>query len=206
MKARAWIALSVVLALVVGILLAAHVLVQWRAIPRENTARTRFDVILVLGVPCRKDGSPSLIQKVRVSEGVREWRRGVAPRLILSGGPAHNRWVEADCMARIAEAQGVPASAIFEERQALDTIQNVYYAHAIMQGHGWTSADVVSNWGHLPRAALILHHYPIEWRTQIAPMAWYLEALGAVRDWEEALYCMRLERFGFKPSRFISRW
>jgi uncharacterized SAM-binding protein YcdF (DUF218 family) len=206
MKVRGWIWFLLVAAVVAALVFAGEVLVKWRAIPGSNTAQAKFDTIIVLGVPCRKDGTPSLVQKVRVLEGVREWKRGVAPTLILTGGAAHNQWFEADCMARLAEADGVPASAIFEERQALDTIQNIYYSDAIMKQHGWHSAEVVSNWSHLPRAALILRHYPMQWRTHVAPMAWYLEALAAPRDWSEALYSLRLKKFGFKPSRFISRW
>jgi uncharacterized SAM-binding protein YcdF (DUF218 family) len=180
--------------------------ILWRAIPQSNTAQQKFDVILVLGVPSRPDGSTSPEQRSRVLKGVQEWRIGVAPRIIMSGGSAHNQWVEADTMAKFAEQQGVPASDIFEERQAMDTIQNVYYTVVIMQPHGWHSADIVSSWSHLPRAALILAHFPILWRTDAAP--WppeYGIRDKSVRDWREATYCLVLRFRGFIPSRFISR-
>lgn len=139
-------------------------------------------------------------------EGVREWRSGVAPRIIMSGGAAHNRWVEAETMANLAEAQGVPANDILEERQAKDTIQNVYYTVAIMQTHGWKSADVVSSWSHLPRAARILAHFPIAWETSAAPWPPEFGVLDkSVRDWREAIYCLDLRIHGFTPSRFIFR-
>jgi uncharacterized SAM-binding protein YcdF (DUF218 family) len=180
--------------------------ILWRAIPQSNTAQQKFDVILVLGVPSHPDGMPSPEQRARVLEGVREWRSGVAPRIIVSGGAAHNQWVEADTMARLAEQQGVPANDVIEERRAMDTIQNVYYTVAIMQPQGWHSADVVSSWSHLPRAALILAHFPILWRTDAAP--WPPE-FGirdkSTRDWREATYCLVLRFRGFTPSRFISR-
>jgi len=72
-------------------------------------------------------------------------------------------------MARIAEAQGIPASAIFQETQAEDTIQNACYSVRIMQAHGWKSAEVVSSASHLPRAGLIFSRLPVEWRTHAAP-------------------------------------
>ena len=87
-----------------------------------------------------------------MTEGVREYERGVAPRLILTGGAAHNQFVEARVMARTAEAQGIPASAIFVEPEARDTIQNACYSVRIMKAHGWRSAEVVSSASHLPRA------------------------------------------------------
>lgn len=178
----------------------------WRNEPTRNTAQTKFDVILVLGTPALKDGAPSPVQRARVLEGVRRWKLGVAPRLVMSGGPAHNRWVEADTMAKLAESQGVPAADIFEERQAHDTIQNIYYTVQIMQAHGWRSAEVVSSWSHLPRAEMILQHFPIAWRTQAAPRPPHFGFLNrTVREWSEAQYCFTLRLFGFRPSKFISR-
>jgi uncharacterized SAM-binding protein YcdF (DUF218 family) len=72
-------------------------------------------------------------------------------------------------MARTAEAQGVPASSIVVEPQALDTIQNACYSARIMKAHGWRSAEVISNASHLPRAGLIFSRLPIDWRVHAAP-------------------------------------
>ena len=204
-RSPAWIGiLLVILTLAVAALGVTWTL--WRSGPLSNTAQKKFDVILVLGYPCLENGTPSPEQRARVLEGVREWRRGVAPRIIVSGAAAHNQWVEADCMARLAEQQGVPANDILEERQAHNTIQNVYYTVAIMQAHGWKSADVVSSWSHLPRAALILAHFPIAWRTDAAPWPPEFTVLDtSIRDWSEAQYCLKLRIEGFHPSRFISR-
>jgi uncharacterized SAM-binding protein YcdF (DUF218 family) len=201
---RAWVALLVVFSSMVLTLSAVWLL--WRSGPLSNTAQQKFDVILVLGTPCLKSGAPTPEQRARVLEGVRQWRLGVAPRIIMSGSAAHNQWVEADCMVHLAEHQGVPANDIFEERSALNTIQNVYYTVAIMQAHGWKSADIVSSWSHLPRAALILAHFPIAWRTDAAPWPPEFGILDkSVRDWSEAQYCLKLRIEGFTPSRFISR-
>ncbi len=137
--------------------------------PASNTALSRFDAIIVLGYPADADGNPTPQQLARVTEAVHEYERGVAPRLILSGAAAHNHFVEAEVMARTAEAQGIPRSAIFLEPQSLDTIQNACYAARIMQQHDWHSAEVVSSRGHLPRTGLIFSHVPIQWRTHAAP-------------------------------------
>jgi uncharacterized SAM-binding protein YcdF (DUF218 family) len=105
----------------------------------------------------------------RVTEAVHEYERGVATHLILTGGAAANRFVEARVMARTAHAQGIPDSAIFVEPEARDTIQNACFAVRIMKAHGWHSAEVVSSPYHLPRAGLILSRLPLEWRTHPAP-------------------------------------
>ncbi|MGA7829621.1 MAG: YdcF family protein [Terracidiphilus sp.] len=137
--------------------------------PRANTSLTRFDAIIVLGYPADSDGNPTPVQLARVTEGVHEYERGVAPRLILTGGAAHNQFTEARVMARTAEAQGIPAEAIVVEPESKDTMQNGCNAARIMRAHGWRSAEVVSSSYHLPRAGLIFNQLPLLWRSHVAP-------------------------------------
>jgi len=159
--------------LILGSTLLIFALISWSIIarllaPTSNTSLTRFDAIIVLGYPADNDGNPTPEQLARVNEGVHEYERGVAPRLILTGGAVRNRFKEARIMARTAEAEGIPESAIFVEPDARDTIQNACYAVRIMKTHGWRSAEVISNASHLPRAAMIFSSLPVEWRTHAA--------------------------------------
>jgi uncharacterized SAM-binding protein YcdF (DUF218 family) len=146
----------------------------WAAIvrafaPSGNTTATRFDAIIVLGTPADDDGNPMPAMLASVSEGVREYDRGVAPRLILTGGLDGRAYPEAVVMARVAQAQGVPASAIFIEPDSNDTIQNACYTGRIMKSHGWHSAEVISIPTHIARASIIFSRQPIEWRAHTAP-------------------------------------
>ncbi|HWG20241.1 MAG TPA: YdcF family protein [Terracidiphilus sp.] len=136
--------------------------------PTGNTSATRFDAIIVLGAGVDREGNPTPALLARVTEGVREYERGVAPRLILTGGPSHG-FVQADVMARIAQAQGVPASAILTEPQAGNTIQNACFSTRILKAHGGQSAEFVTSAVHLPRAGLIFSRMPIAWRAHPAP-------------------------------------
>lgn len=163
-----WIGRSVAVcaALILG-------LVAWAAIarnlaPKENTAQDRFDVLIVLGYHADADGNPSPTEMARVSEAVREYERGVAPRMIMTGGAVHNRFVEAQVMARVAEAQGIPADVIVEDRAAQNTIENACDSLRIMRSRGWQSAEVISSSSHLPRAAMILSRLPLKWRVHAA--------------------------------------
>lgn len=151
--------------------------------PASNTTLTRFDAIIVLGTPADSDGNPTPAQLARVTEGVREYERGIAPRLILTGGATSHGFVEARLMARTAEAEGIPKSAIFLEPDAQDTIQNACYSVRMMQAHGWRSAEVVSSAYHLPRAGMIFNALPLEWRTHAAPP---LEPKSAASLWAAA--------------------
>jgi uncharacterized SAM-binding protein YcdF (DUF218 family) len=175
-----------------------------RTLPLSDTHATHFDTLIVLGYPAFPDGTPRPEMRERVLEGVREYRAGVAPRIIMTGGSAHNDYVEAHVMAELAASQGVPREALIEEGQALDTIQNAYYSAKIMQSHGWRSAEVVSSSSHLPRASLIFAHFPIAWRMHSAPWppSYGLFHRAAV-EWYEAADTARLRITSFPESHFL---
>lgn len=180
-------------------------------LPQHSTGATRFDAIVVLGTPSRLDGTPSPEQRERVLEGVREYKAGVAPHIIMTGGAAHNHFVEAHSMAQFAASQGVPPSAILEEDRAQNTIQNIFYSAQIMHQQGWSSAEVVSSPYHLGRAALILRAFnrrqpalSIDWRTH--PSGWppeYTIFHKVILNTVEAWRCLQLRFLGFPPSRFL---
>jgi len=173
-------------------------LLAWAAIarklaPSSNTALTRFDAIIVLGTPADSDGNPSPTQLARVTEAVHEYQRGVAPRLILTGGPTQGRFVEAEVMARSAQALGIPQSATFVEPLAMDTIQNACYSVRIMKAHEWRSAEVVGSQFQLPRAELIFDSLPVDWSAHAAPplspeSPAYVRSLTAVEVLKTARY------------------
>jgi uncharacterized SAM-binding protein YcdF (DUF218 family) len=178
----------------------------YRGIPTGNTGLIHFDALIVLGTPANPDGSASPEQRERTFEGVREYKAGVAPHLIMTGGAAHNQFVEARVMKELAIAQGVPADAITEEGQAQNTVQNIYYSEKIMAAQHWTSAEVISSSSHLPRAALILAHYSFFWRTHAAPWPSEYSVLQRVlRYCVEAEYCLRLRVLGFPVTPYLPR-
>jgi uncharacterized SAM-binding protein YcdF (DUF218 family) len=188
---------------------AAAVAINRATIPAGNTSATHFDTLIVLGNPTTEKGNPSSGQRERVLEAVREYKAGVAPAIIMTGGAAHTRFIEAETMAALAERNGVPASAIVKEPQALNTIQNLYYSEQIMRQHGWTSAEIISSPDHLPRAALIVQALArsqpaIQWHTHAS--LWppeYSLAQRALNTSVEATRCLQLRIFGFPHSTFL---
>lgn len=167
--------------------------------PLSNTGRPRFDAIIVLGSPADADGNPTPVELSRVLEGVREYERGIAPRILFTGGAVSNGFVEAEVMANAAAARGIPPSAIVQERHARDTIENACYATRIMQQHGWRSADVISSAAHLPRVGMIFSRMPIEWRLDAAPPLVPPSAIG--RGLNDALETLRTVHY-FAYSRW----
>ncbi|MGA8741448.1 MAG: YdcF family protein [Terracidiphilus sp.] len=171
---------------------AGWALIERRLAPTGNTSRDHFDAILVLGTPADADGNPTPKQQARVTEAVREYERGVAPRILFTGGAAHNQFVEADVMAGTAAARGIPPSAIFVETKAMDTIQNACNSARIMQAHGWHSAEIVTGGYQLPRAGMIFANSPLDWRLHAAPP---LQPGASVSGTDSAIEILKTMRY-----------
>jgi uncharacterized SAM-binding protein YcdF (DUF218 family) len=164
-----WVLRVVLGAVAVGLGIVGWAVLARHFARRANARLGRFDAIIVLGSKADSDGNPTPRMLSRVMEAVHEYEIGVAPRLILTGGPSRKPFVEAQVMARVAESEGIPKSAIFIEPAAMDTIENACYAGRIMKAHKWGSAEVVSNDYQLTRAAMIFERLPIKWKMQTAP-------------------------------------
>jgi uncharacterized SAM-binding protein YcdF (DUF218 family) len=191
----------------VGLLVVAAVLavlVTYETVPTRNTRLMHFDTILVLGCPALLNGQPSAEERARVSEGVKEFKAGRAGHMLFSGGPTENSFVEGQVMADLAEEMGVPAADVVVEGKSQDTIQNIYFSYKLMQQRGWTSAEVVSSFYHLPRAGLILRRYPFAWRERGAALPPHLGFSQTVMIYEsEALYTTQLRWFGLPASPYL---
>ena len=83
------------LGLAVLVVCVAAIVTTYATIPRGNTEQKHFDTLIVLGSPANPDGQPSVEQRERVMEAVREFQRGRADHLIVTGGAAHNTWMRA---------------------------------------------------------------------------------------------------------------
>ena len=104
--------------------------------------------MVVLG--CR--GAAGLTR--RLDHGIRLFRAGGAPLLVLSGGGA-GAVPEAEIMRRIALARGVPDAALLVEPESRDTVENAWETARLLRPRGASTVVLVSDRSHLPRAALL---------------------------------------------------
>jgi uncharacterized SAM-binding protein YcdF (DUF218 family) len=187
-----------------AVICLAILLYSYWTVPTNNTAQGHFDTLIVLGYPTNPDGSPSMEERARVAGAVAAYRAGDAAHIIMTGGPAHNHFVEAEVMAEVAEEDGVPESAIEVEGKARNTIENIWYSRRIMQQHGWASAEVVSDPAHVVRASLILEHYGFAWKTRKAnwPPEYGPLQIGT-RYFYEMLAVSRVRWGGSPPTPYL---
>ena len=87
--------------------------------------RPPYDAALVLGVELDADDAPTEELARRVMAAARAYRGGACARLVLCGGclPGHRR-SEAEVMARMLAALGVPKRGLIWEDHSRDTMEN----------------------------------------------------------------------------------
>jgi uncharacterized SAM-binding protein YcdF (DUF218 family) len=95
----------------------------------------------------------------RVLHGARLYLAGRAPLLVFSGGritwgQGQSR-SEAEDMAELAKALGVPASAILLEPDSLNTFENAANTRALLANQGITRILLVTSAMHMPRSLAI---------------------------------------------------
>ena len=136
-----------------------------------------YEAIVVLGGGLTPAAPPYLMEPDLGDAADRVWyaaqlyRRGVAPRIIVSGGsllgggPATT---EAEAMRRFLVDLGVPSEAIVSEGDALNTVQNIRNVRR-MVGEGRVA--LVTSGYHMPRALQLARQgklnvgaFPTDWR------------------------------------------
>lgn len=122
----------------------------------------RADAILVLGA-AQYNGQPSPVLRARLDHALELYRRGLARRLVLTGGVGVGDTLsEGEVARRYMVAHGVPRSAILVERQGISSAQSVASAAALMHAHGLRRALVVSDAFHMLRLELLARRAGIE--------------------------------------------
>jgi vancomycin permeability regulator SanA len=101
---------------------------------RAGLAPTAHCAVLVLGYPAQSDGSPDPVQLDRVEWGAAVYRGLNCERFVISGGAAHNAFVEAEVMAGAARRIGIPAAQLVLEGRATNTWENIRYSLPSLAG------------------------------------------------------------------------
>jgi uncharacterized SAM-binding protein YcdF (DUF218 family) len=90
----------------------------------------------------------------RLDHGIRLFRAGAAPLLVLSGGGT-GAVPEAEIMRQMALARGVPEAALLVEPRSRNTVENARETARLLGLRGGRLVWLVSDRAHLPRAVLL---------------------------------------------------
>lgn len=145
--------------------LAAVAVTAWRD---DANAGGRADAIVVLGA-AHYAGRPSPVLKARLDHAVELWRRGVAPRVLLTGGVgAGDVMSEAAASRRYVIKLGVPDSALVLEHDGRTTRESLANAAALLHAQGWRRVMLVSDPPHMLRTAVLARRFGLEPQTSPA--------------------------------------
>ncbi|HYH99511.1 YdcF family protein [Hyalangium sp.] len=137
----------------VGVLTCGVFGLAWRVDRFGQRERSQSaDALVVLGARVLPGGVPSGALQARVEKAVELYQRGIAPRLLFSGGVGVNPPSEAQVMRTLAVQLGVPAEACILEEQSHSTEQNARYSAALLRSLSARRVVVVSDPYHLLRA------------------------------------------------------
>lgn len=156
-----------------------------------------YDAIVVLGgaiapaAPPRVPDPGLIGSSDRLWKAARLYRRGAAPRIIVTGGvyspaEAEDPISETAAMRLFLIDLGVPNEAIVEENQALNTLQNIAFVRRMV---GDKPVALVTSAYHIPRALRIARRgglnasaFPDEWRYAATGVPWddYLPSMNAI--------------------------
>lgn len=157
---RRWVRrLSVVTGLVGGLWCCSLLAVLWVG-ARDRAAPA--DAIVVLGA-AQYSGRPSPVLQARLDQAAALYRRGLAPRVILTGGTAPgDRTSEAAVGRAYLRRAGIPATALFMESEGRTTHTSLDAVAALAAPLGIRRVILVSDPFHLLRARTIARRLGFE--------------------------------------------
>lgn len=142
-----------------AVFLVSAILVAWDGLTDEWR---HADVAVVMGTTVNPDGTPSRWLKTRLDKALEVYSDGIVSWIIVSGGLEDNGFYECSVMATYLESQGIPSSHLIIDNKGDDTYLTAQHTAEIMHQQGWSSVIVVSQFYHIPRVKLALHHFGIQ--------------------------------------------
>ncbi len=119
---------------------------------------TDVDCILILGAGIWGD-KPSPMLRDRLDKGIELYKKGIAPKIIMSGDHGRKDYDEVNLMKEYAIEKGVPSEDIFMDHAGFSTYDSIYRARDIFQVKKMV---IVTQRFHLYRALYLSNALDIE--------------------------------------------
>jgi len=187
---------------VIGIIALVWVLCSTAIAVRGLTMRAgRADMAVIFGNMLAPDGTPIRILAERLDVGIRCYHAGNCPILFVSGsvdGPGRD---EAASMRRYLVSHGVPDAAIVTDAHGDNTLATAQHAVAYLHTHALSRVMLISQYYHLPRAALAFSRAGFPGLKIYADYPAHLHKLDFYALWREVpAFTVYAVRLGLNPS------
>ncbi len=125
----------------------------------EATQLKDVDCIIIYGCLVLEDGTPCNVLKDRLDKGIELYKKGAAPKIIMSGDHSSDDYNEVAAMKQYAINAGVPSEDIFMDHEGYSTYETAYRAKEVF---GAKKVILVTQKYHLYRAVYIAESLGIE--------------------------------------------
>jgi uncharacterized SAM-binding protein YcdF (DUF218 family) len=140
---------------------------------RRDDARPAA-AIVVLGA-AQYVGRPSPVLRARLDHAIDLWHKGLAPRLVVTGGVGEGDTTsEAAVGRRYAQQHGVPDSAIIIEPHGRTTSESLGEVAALLRAEQQRNVILVSDPFHMLRLSILARRYglaPLTSPTRTSPIS-----------------------------------
>ncbi|WP_022818935.1 SanA/YdcF family protein [Fusobacterium russii] len=118
----------------------------------------KVEAILILGAGVYTD-RPSYILEERLQTGINLYKKGIAPKIIMTGDHGKIHYNEVQVMKDYAIERGVPSEDIFMDHAGFSTYESMARLNKIFNVK---SAIIVTQKYHLPRALYLARAFKID--------------------------------------------
>ena len=171
----------------------------------ENTKIENFDCLLVLGAGIINNERPTLMLKDRLDKSIELYKKGIVPKIIMSGDHSSENHNEVIIMKNYAIERGIPSKDIFMDHAGFCTYDSIYRAKEIF---GVKNMIIVTQKYHLYRSIYIanflgIKSYGIKSDARIyTKMPYHLvrEMLARCKNFIKCIFKMKPKYLGEKIS------
>lgn len=119
---------------------------------KDYTIDETYDAIVVLGAGLRADGTPSNMLEDRLKGAIELYKKGIAPKIILSGDCSGEDYDEVSSMKKFCIDNGVVESDIIRDDKGFSTYETM---ENVVKTMGYKKIIVVTQKYHLYRSVYI---------------------------------------------------
>ena len=125
-----------------------------KIIERESdySIEKKYDAIVVLGAGLKADGTPSNMLKDRLNGAIEIYKKGVAPKIIVSGDCSGEYYDEVSAMRKYCIDNGVPDGDIIRDDKGFSTYETM---DNVVRRMGYKKIMVVTQKYHIYRSVYI---------------------------------------------------